>query len=136
MSPRKPPGEGWESFVDRQIREARERGEFDDLRGHGRPLPDLHRPHDESWWIRRKMQEEGLSHVPPGLQARKEREEALERIARARTVREVRQVVAEVNVLIRKANREALRGPATTTSPLDEEEVVAAWREQRSHDRP
>lgn len=135
MSPRKPPGEPWESFVDRQIREARERGEFDDLRGHGKPLPDLHRPHDELWWVRRKMKEEGLSYVPPGLQARREREDALDRVARARTAREVRQIVAEVNALIRKANREALFGPATTTSPLDEEAVLADWREQRSRDR-
>lgn len=132
MPPRKPFGETWESFVDRQIREAQERGEFDDLAGHGEPLPDLHRPYDELWWIRRKMKEEGLDYVPPGLQARKEREDALERVHRARTAREVRQIVAEVNVLIRKANREALSGPATTTSPLDEEDVVAAWRERRS----
>ena len=132
MSPRKPFGESWESFVDRQIREAQERGEFDDLPGHGKPLPDLHRPHDELWWIRRKMREEGLSYVPPGLQARKEREDALARVDRARTAREVRQIVAETNVLIRKANREALFGPATTTSPLDEDEVLERWRAQRS----
>lgn len=130
--PRKPFDETWESFVDRQIREAQERGEFDDLAGHGKPLPDLYRPRDELWWIRRKMKEEGLSYVPPGLQARKEREDALERVVRARTVREVRQIVAEVNTLIRRANREALFGPATTTSPLDEDEVVRRWHEQRS----
>jgi hypothetical protein len=29
----------WESLADRQIREAQERGEFDDLPYHGRPLP-------------------------------------------------------------------------------------------------
>jgi Domain of unknown function (DUF1992) len=29
----------WESAVERQIREAQERGEFDDLPGHHRPLP-------------------------------------------------------------------------------------------------
>lgn len=130
--PRKPFDESWESFVDRQIREAQERGEFDDLAGHGKPLPDLYHPRDDLWWVRRKMKEEGLSYVPPGLQARKEREDALERVVRARTVREVRQIVTEVNTLIRRANREALFGPATTTSPLDEDEVVRQWREQRS----
>jgi hypothetical protein len=30
----------WESAVDRQIREAQERGDFDRLPGRGRPLPD------------------------------------------------------------------------------------------------
>lgn len=131
MAPRKPARESWESFVDRQIREAQERGEFDNLRGHGEPLPDLHRPRDDMWWIRRKMKEEGLSYVPPGLQARKEREEALEQVARARTVREVRQIVRDVNALIRKANRTVLEGPAPTATPLDEDAVVERWREQR-----
>ncbi len=30
----------WESFIERRIREAMEQGEFDNLRGQGRPLPD------------------------------------------------------------------------------------------------
>ena len=38
MTPRKL--SEWESAVDRQIREAQERGDFDRLPGHGRPLPD------------------------------------------------------------------------------------------------
>ena len=33
----------WESAIDQQIREARERGDFDDLPGQGKPLPR------ESW---------------------------------------------------------------------------------------
>jgi Domain of unknown function (DUF1992) len=34
-------GPTWESLVERQIREAKERGDFDDLAFHGRPLPRL-----------------------------------------------------------------------------------------------
>ncbi|GAT83553.1 molecular chaperone DnaJ [Streptomyces sp. F-3] len=40
MTERKPPGIPFESWVDRQIREAQQRGEFDRLPGAGRPLPD------------------------------------------------------------------------------------------------
>lgn len=29
-----------------------ERGEFDDLPGSGRPLPDAGKPYDEMWWVR------------------------------------------------------------------------------------
>ena len=47
-----------ESLVERQIREARERGDFDDLPGRGRPL-DLSDT-DELWWVRRKLADEGL----------------------------------------------------------------------------
>lgn len=136
MSVRKPAGMSWESFVDRQIREAQERGEFDNLPGKGKPLPDLDRPYDELWWIRRKLKDEGLSYIPPTLQVRKDVEVAREQIARARTEREVRAIVADINTQIREANRAALHGPSTTVMPLDVEDTVAAWRRRRaSEDR-
>jgi hypothetical protein len=131
VSGRKPAGVSWESFVDRRIREAQERGEFDDLPGAGKPLPDLDRPHDELWWIRRKLKDEGLSYVPPVLQLRKDIEEARGRIARARTEAEVRELVTDINAVIREANRTVLQGPSTTARPLDEERTVQEWRESR-----
>lgn len=128
---RKPAGESWESFVDRQIREAQERGEFDDLPGSGKPIPDLHRPHDELWWVRKKLKEEGLAYVPPSLQIRKDVDEALARVEAALSERQVREIVTEVNDAIRRANRSGVRGPATMLVPLDEERVVREWRERR-----
>lgn len=132
MSVRKPAGQTWESFVDRQIREAQERGEFDDLPGAGKPLPDLDRPRDELWWVRKKLKDEDLMYLPPSLQARKDLQDAREQIARARSEDAVRQLVAEVNERIREANRAAFRGPASTVMPLDEEETVRGWRAGRS----
>jgi len=41
-----------ESFIDRQIREAMERGEFDDLPGAGKPIPGAGRPYEPNWWVR------------------------------------------------------------------------------------
>lgn len=41
-----------ESVVERRIREAMERGEFDDLPGTGRPLPGAGEPYDEMWWVK------------------------------------------------------------------------------------
>jgi hypothetical protein len=134
LSPRKPAGENYESWVDRQIREARERGEFDNLPGAGKPLPDLHRPYDELWWVRKKLKEENLSYLPPALQLRKEVEEAREQITRARSEREVRKIVAGINERIREANRTSLQGPASTVMPLDEEQTVRTWRERRASD--
>jgi len=61
MTERKPPGVSFESWIDRQIREAMERGEFDNLPGAGKPIPDLDKATDELWWIRQKMRSEGLS---------------------------------------------------------------------------
>jgi hypothetical protein len=60
MTERKPAGVPWESWIDRQIRRAEERGEFDDLPGAGRPIPDLDKPFDELWWVKDKLRREGL----------------------------------------------------------------------------
>lgn len=128
MAGRKPAGESWESWVDRQVREAQARGEFDDLPGKGKPIPDLGRPYDELWWVRRKLKDEGLSYVPPSLQLRKDVETARARIRAARTEAEVRQIVRDLNQHIRRANRTVLKGPRTAVSPLDEEAAVSEWR--------
>jgi hypothetical protein len=93
MTVRKPAAESWESWVDRQIREAEERGEFDDLPGTGKPLPDLHRQDDELWWVRKKLKRENLSYLPPTLHVRKELERAREQIARADSEEEVRRIL-------------------------------------------
>lgn len=45
--------ERFESHVDRLIREATERGDFDDLPGTGRPIPGTGTKDDEMWWVRR-----------------------------------------------------------------------------------
>lgn len=49
-----------ESLVERRIREAMERGEFDDLPGAGKPIPGLDKPEDELAWLRRWMKREGI----------------------------------------------------------------------------
>jgi hypothetical protein len=131
MTSRKPPGVGWESFVDQQIREAQERGEFDDLPGHGKPLPDVDRPRDELWWVRKKLQRENVSYSPPALSLRREVDEARERIAAATTEAHVRDLVAAINERIRYVNSHTITGPPTTIAVLDVENVVERWKAQR-----
>lgn len=45
--------EEFESLAERQIREAIERGEFDDLPGRGEPMRDAGNPYDPFWWVKR-----------------------------------------------------------------------------------
>jgi hypothetical protein len=132
MAERKPAGVPWESWIDRQIREAQERGDFDNLPGAGKPIPDLDRPRDELWWVRHKLQDEKLSYLPPALQVRKDVEEAREQIARARSEQQVRQIVADINDAIRAVNRGTLDGPAPSVALLDVERIVDEWREQHA----
>ncbi|MFI6787723.1 DUF1992 domain-containing protein [Nonomuraea sp. NPDC050383] len=132
MSDRKPYGVNFESWIDRQIREAEERGEFDDLPGKGKPLPDLDKPHDDMWWIKQKLRSEGLSMpLPPTLALRKDAEEALAEARAARSEREARQIVEEINARIREAIRTGLSGPPLNLLPFDVERVVAEWRASR-----
>ncbi|MEE8498764.1 MAG: DUF1992 domain-containing protein [Acidimicrobiia bacterium] len=48
----------FESLVDRQIREAAERGEFDNLSGSGEPIEDLSTVYDPDWWAKRYFERE------------------------------------------------------------------------------
>ncbi|OII62911.1 MULTISPECIES: DUF1992 domain-containing protein [unclassified Streptomyces] len=139
MTERKPPGVTFESWVDRQIREAAERGAFQDLAGLGQPLPDDSAPYDELWWIKGKMRREGLSALPPALALRKEAEETLEQIARASSEAEVRRLATDLNEKIAAAVRRPPPGPALNLKPLDVEDLVRDWRTHHGdggRDRP
>lgn len=127
MSERKPFGVTWETWIDRQVREGMERGEFDGLPGHGRPLDDVDRPHDELWWVKQKLAREGVSFLPPTLAVRKELEEALEQVAAASSEAEVRRIVEAINAKIRSVNARATSGPPSNLMPLDVDRVVREW---------
>ena len=131
MTDRKPPGVAWESWIEQQIRESMERGEFDQLPGAGKPLPSLDRPRDEDWWVKEKLRREDVSFLPRTLAVRKQRDDALARIAAAVSEAAVRQIVDEINTSIRDVNRTATAGPSTALMPLDVEAVVVRWREAR-----
>lgn len=131
MTERKPPGITFESWVDKQIREAAERGEFKDLAGFGRPLPDDSAPYDELWWIKDKMHREGLSALPPTLALRKEAEDALAKIAQASSEPQVRRIVGEINEKIAATLRRPPPGPPLNLKPLDADAVVRDWRARR-----
>ena len=131
MTERKPPGVGFETWVERQLREAAERGAFDDLPGAGKPIPDLDKPHDELWWVKQKLRRENFSYLPPTIALRKQAEEALEAAARAGSEDAVRRIVADINAKIIEGNRKAASGPPLNLAPFDVERVVRDWRDRR-----
>lgn len=131
MTERKPPGVSWETWIDRQVRHGMEDGAFDDLPGHGKPIPGIDRPRDELWWVRDKLRREGVSYLPPTLALRKDVEDARGAIDAATTEAEVRQIVTEINQRIRQVNRLATSGPPSNLMPLDEQATVDRWRAAR-----
>lgn len=132
MTERKPPGVSFESWVDRQIHEAEQRGDFSRLPGFGKPIAGLERPYDEAWWIKQKMQREGVSMLPPALALRKEAEDALDAASGARSAAEVRRILTEVNEKIERAIRRPPEGPPLNLKPFDVDEAVRRWRAERA----
>lgn len=129
MTERKPTGVSFESWVERQVREARECGSFDDLPGTGKPLPRT--TYDEMAWVREKARREDLpvsALLPPSLAVAREVEDLPGRLARERSEPWVRALVADLNARIDAARRGPQVGPPVRTALLDVDAVVAAWR--------
>lgn len=129
MTERKPPGVGFESWVDKQIREAEERGDFSRLPGRGEPTPGgRDTAYDELWWVKQKMAQEGLSSLPPMLALRKEAEDALEAACAAPSEAMARRIITAINTKIRDAMLRPPPGPPLGKKPYDVETVVEEWR--------
>lgn len=131
MTERKPPGVSFESFVDKQIREAAERGEFRKLPGFGRPLADDSAPYDALWWVKRKLHDEGAAVLPPALALRKEAEDTRAAIDEAVSESQVRRLLGEINTKIAEALVRPPAGPPLNLKPFDVEATVAEWRAGR-----
>ncbi|GAA3612790.1 DnaJ family domain-containing protein [Microlunatus ginsengisoli] len=124
--------ERYESWVDRQVREAIERGEFDNLPGAGKPITGLNGRQDENWWIRQKLEKEDIrGALPTSLSLRKEIEELPDRLDEERDERNVRELVADLNTRIRDAVARRVEGPVVFIKTVDVETAVEGWRERR-----
>lgn len=118
-------------WVERAIRDAEARGEFDDLPGHGKPIPDIDRPRDDLWWVKGLMRRERIRPpAPPAIELRKEVDAALTAALSATSESAVRLAVSELNARIARFNATATTGPASTVARLDPDVAVARWREQ------
>ncbi len=125
---RKPPGMPFEDWIDRQIREAEERGEFKNLPGAGKPLPGIDGTYDPDWWIKQKLEREGISWAPEPIRIRREVETRLAALGALRSDAAVRRAIAEINVLIRKANALPAPDGLPPVAEIDVELEVERWR--------
>jgi hypothetical protein len=123
----------YESHIDRQIREAQERGEFDDLPGAGKPIPGVDGNYDENWWLKEFVRREDIhGGVPPTLALRKEVEDLPENIVQKKTEWSVRKTVNDLNERILRARRGHIAGPPVYLATFDVEEVVRLWRNAKA----
>ncbi|MEE2060180.1 DnaJ family domain-containing protein [Rhodococcus artemisiae] len=135
MTERKRPDVSFETWIERQIRVAQERGDFDNLPGAGKPIPD--HGNDEMWWIKTYLEREGLSGealLPPELQLRKEIERLPESVRTIPTEKDVRQVVADLNRRVAACMLSPDR-PPVPLHKVDVDDVLEAWRTARQQRR-
>ena len=119
------------TWVDLQIRQAMERGEFADLPGYGKPIEGLGAEHDPDWWIKRLAEREKIAVLPFSLQLRKEDAELDDLLDRLNVEAEVRREVEEFNQRVIAARYRLPEGPPLITMPRDVENTVAAWAARR-----
>jgi len=136
MTERKPQGLGWESWVDRLVREADERGEFDDLPGQGQPIPGAGHSYDENWWLKGFLDREGLSLLPGSLRLDLEVEKSLEQIALLPSEPLVRHALEELNNRIRHELARITSGPPSKTTLVDIDRFLSRWRSATSDHAP
>lgn len=133
MTERKPREMSVQSWIDKQIQDATKRGEFDNLPGTGKPLPNRGAFSTEAW-IRQYLEREGLSAeeaLPTPLRLRKESERLAESVHLLPSEQDVRDVVADLNDRIRAFRRLPGDGPPLIVRLIDEDEMLRRWRESR-----
>ena len=124
----------FESVQDRLIREAMERGEFDDLPGAGRPL-DLSDAEVPDWWVKRKLREAGDTSAlaPAEIQLRRQRAQLLAELPNHPSDAAADAAVAEFNALVKAQRlRPATPGlPPLPVATIGADEARAARRRPR-----
>ncbi len=118
-------------WVDLQIQEAMKRGDFDNLPGAGKPIEGLGTEHDPDWWLKKLVEREKVSVLPPALQLRKDDAELDAKLDRHTAESEVRRELEEFNARVMRARYTPVDGPPLITMPREVEDEVDAWRERR-----
>jgi Domain of unknown function (DUF1992) len=121
-----------QTWVDLQVRQAMERGDFDDLPGAGKPIEGLGGHHDPNWWLKKLVEREHIAVLPPSLALRKEDAELDDALDKLNTEGDVRRHVTDFNERVVAARYRTPEGPPLITMPRDVDSEVAAWRERRT----
>lgn len=121
-----------QTWVDLQVRQAIERGEFDNLPGAGKPIEGLGETHDPEWWVKRLVEREHISVLPPALQLRKDDAALESQLDELGSAQEVRRHVEEFNARVIRARYTPVDGPPLITMPRDVDATLAAWHERRT----
>ena len=118
----------WESLAESRLQAAIDGGEFQNLPGMGKPLPDVN-PNDKHWWLKQKCRDEGLEVLPPALELKRDVERAWREIEesweRHRDVERLHGELSALNRLIAERNVRVGWGPPSDVQPFDIDKEIA-----------
>jgi len=123
--------EPYESAIDRAVREATERGAFDDLPGAGKPLT-IRNSGNPDWWLKQLVEREQIS---PDLTVslRREADGFPESLLDLPTEEAVRAVLEDFNERVKIDWMRPRTGPSSpiVARKVDVDAVVEQWHELR-----
>ncbi|MCA4135572.1 DUF1992 domain-containing protein [Arthrobacter sp. M4] len=118
--------------ADYLIRDAMARGEFDNLKYAGKPIPGLGQGNDPDWWIKQLIEREHLTGLgPQAILLRTEDAELDGKLDDLFSEKQVRDTVEDFNRRVIEARRQLLGGPPVITKTRDAAVEVQRWKERR-----
>ncbi|MCC3272132.1 DUF1992 domain-containing protein [Arthrobacter zhangbolii] len=119
--------------ADYLVRDAMARGEFDNLKYAGKPIPGLGDAHDPDWWIKGLLQRENVTGLGPrAILLRTEDAELDARLDTRWSERQVREILEDFNARVIDARRQLEGGPPVITPTRDVELELQRWRERKA----
>lgn len=126
-----------ETWVDQAIQQAQRRGDFDDLKGAGKPLANLESGDDPDWWVKGLIEREKLdmsAAMPTTMALRRERESFPASLIHLGQESQVRERLEDFNSRVLTDRRRPWAGPGSPpiVGRVDVDEMLAAWRAARA----
>ncbi|MCC3278588.1 DUF1992 domain-containing protein [Arthrobacter sp. zg-Y40] len=119
--------------ADYLVRDAMARGDFDNLKYAGKPIPGLGDGHDPDWWIKGLLQRENVTGLgPAAILLRTEDAELDARLDTRWSERQVREILEDFNARVINARRQLEGGPPVVTRTRDVEQEILRWRERKA----
>jgi hypothetical protein len=122
-----------ERRADYLIRDAIARGEFDNLKYAGKPIPGLGENPDPDWWIKGLIQREHLTGLGPAAILLRREDAELDSLLDTRySENQVRETVEAFNKRVIEARRQLQGGPPVITKIRDVDHEVERWHVRRA----
>lgn len=125
IPPQKPKSMSWESFSERQIQQAQEEGQFDNILGLGQPI-DL----DKKSWVATWLKRNNLSPLTHHSELNGQMEKKWQKIFAIDSEKEVREEIDQMNREILEANLRVTI-PSLRYPLWHPEKIVKEWKEKK-----